>query len=484
MRKRLLILLCAVPVLIGVFRPNNMLTAQTQKNYVFAYAAQPQFDGQVFIKTIDPINPNTPQLLLTLTIPANSAVEAVVPSLDGNWFAMAYTVGVTGTGLIRLVNLITHQTYDIPLRAVFTEGDTSIAGPSQYFAWSPNSRYLALTGYVNNLENTYLYDVQTNNLTALNADTAQKFRVAWSLDSTRLATLSEYCIGINSCSDFIETFSVPTLNRLSSIKIADVGTTAFDIDVCQLAWSPAATFISYVTSCDASGVDPIKEVYILNVLQRTITPVTNYTAQTTDPTNGGPPVARIGDYDTRWFDPHTLLVGAVFRNNAGSYSDLLTQTIAVRVTDNQTTVMSAALADDWAINPRTGELAYRSSTLNSKGLLTIDAQNASVQFSFLVGSHVLLGSIAPPGCDLKWSPAGTFLAYDQRSGFAHDCRDPIQGFVFIDDASHTVKRQAINPSENDIEIGWLSFTASNTPPSNVSTPPIFPTATPAVKATP
>jgi Tol biopolymer transport system component len=97
--------------------------------------------------------------------------------------------------------VLTHEAHEIPLMAVFNTGDAFISGPSQYFAWSPDSRYVALIGRINNTENmdnAYLYNVQTNSLSATNADVAQKFRVVWSTDSDRLATLSEYCSTINT----------------------------------------------------------------------------------------------------------------------------------------------------------------------------------------------------------------------------------------------------------------------------------------------
>jgi hypothetical protein len=163
-------------------------------------------------------------------------------------------------------------------------------------------------------------------------------------------------------------------------------------------------------------------------------------------------------YATFWHDDQTLLFGTTYLpDKAGN----ITKTIALRVANGSSTTLNSNMTSGWRLNPHTKELAVL--TYNLANTPYDEIKNAAVQVGTYTGKKWLGRISAPSGCNLAWSPEGTYLAYTAWGRTPDSCAvnlryDP--EFLFVNRADGQIGRfiPHLNRDKDEeaLLIGWIA----------------------------
>lgn len=433
-------------VTIGMFDISSFIVAQS--TYHYAYAVEER--GELTIRVVDPLSPQYPSDLMTTSIPDNMGLIAVYPSPDGQWMALAFSGGYQS--LIRLINAVTLATNDITGIAFYSESLSQLEEWT-VLLWSPDSKRFTFNTFHTNGDvwwtDIFVYTVSNGSLINLTADNALQYDTVWKPDSSQLIAFTDDCT--TTCISTLDVYNIATNTRQNSIDISSItqggGTGAA---ICNLAWSQDGLYISLMAGCDTTAYG-IREIYVINALQGTITPVTSFTSQFTSP---DPFAIAFADYATIWYDAQTLLIGTKFANpeTQGTLTQLY------KFPALTPSILNAEMAQAWTQAPTSQKLAFRSVTVNLPSLLT---QDAVVKIATLDSNSMLTDLYSGvAGCDLSWSPDGAFLAYTDKGTPFAGCDFGTQKLIFVDSngqpGEHIIYPREATTIERLYAIGWIA----------------------------
>jgi hypothetical protein len=442
-------------VVIGMFDILSSSSVLAQSNYKYAYLVEQK--GELTIRVVDPLSPQNPSDLMTTSIPDNMVFIDVYPSPDGQWIALAFSNG--NQSLIRLINAVTLATNDITGGTFYSESLSQLE-ERIVLLWSPDSTHFAFNTFHNNqgMDNyvwwtdIYVYTVSNGSLVNLTTDNALQFDTVWKPDSSGLIVFTDDCT--TSCISTLDVYNIASNTRQTSIGISSItqGGGTGDAAICNLAWSPDGQYISLMASCDLTATSSFREIYAINILQGTITPVTSFTSQFTSP---DPFAIAFADYATIWYDAQTLLIGIRFANPATQG----TRTLLYEFPSLNQTILNAETAQAWTRDATSQKLAFRSIWTN---LTSIQPHDGVVKIATLDSNSMLnylYDGVA--GCDLTWSPDGAFLAYAFQGMPFTGCDFLTQKIIFVDAATsqsgeHIIQHGEASTIERLYTIGWIA----------------------------
>jgi WD40 repeat protein len=454
MKRILITRLCILIACVFLFPLSTPVVAQAKYKYSYIFRAD-----DLKIGLVDPVNLNAPIEVHTLNVPSDSALIDVIVSPNGQLLAL-HSITESSTpprkSRIRLLNVISGEMREVAQGYFLSSwSGIGILEPESDIKWSPDSHYVALAMSQPGPVNLYVYSLADGSLVNLTNDQANHYRFTWSKDSTRIVAGSELCPEAQPCTRKIEVFDAAQKTRETTLDVSYFQDTP-GFALCAFRWSPDRHYISFVTGC-SSLFSLTKEVYVWDVVQGSVTQVTNFTVEASKrkiDVN-----YTLGKYDTIWADPQTLVIGAIFSDNPDTAS---TQTLMFHLPSKTITVLSMAAVEGWTANPVSGELAFRTiPAISSLG--GFRSQTSSVQIGAVSGKTLKIAINAASisgveGCDLAWSPDGAILSYTIRG--ASCTEDKVQGFGFIDKATGNVRRRMFSAAEQtDIDFfyprGWV-----------------------------
>ncbi|MBZ0305491.1 MAG: hypothetical protein K8I82_05425 [Anaerolineae bacterium] len=392
-----------------VFAGNQSLLNAQVSEELYAYLAMLP-NGMVAIQAVNPRNLTQVSDLAMLPINGGEYVGNSYLSPTGNW--LLFEVTTLSSQKLRLFNLLTGETIDMLEDVQVAESPPTLSGPPQNISWSLNGRYFAINYavYETNRYGVYLYDTQTHTLTNLTMPDSNHFRLAWSNDSTRLATTSMIC-GVGECSRVaIDIFDAATGELTASIDVKNLssGPGGQYTNFCQLTWSPSNTYIAFVDQCDNSLLGGRKEVSIASLNTFTVIQSTDFT-----PTNL--PTQEIifqAFYDISWADDSKLLIGAVFQEGvmSQSYEPRMPLTHIYNISNDTAHAVSAQQLGGWSRASAT-LFGYHAYIYPQNLTPTSFPVSANVVVSAFDGQSFNTVGSGPSGCHLAWNTEKTILAY-------------------------------------------------------------------------
>lgn len=440
---------------------SSSLAAQavrTSANYNFVYVYQAQ-QGEIRIGMIDPTTTSVSENVVPISVGEFWSLTDAAKNANNEWIALAFRAG---TGYVmRLVNLTTTETRDIASDFLLAPPSTGIMGPQQEFVWSPDGRYLAFNTYKPGTEprtDTLLYSLDANQTITLTDDAAWQTRLAWSPDSRQLAIATVTCT--ENCVASIDLYDPSSNTRTASLNITP---DAFGANspgragVCHLQWSPDGRYISFMANCDGLEYAAYKEMYVLEVVSGTLTQITHITYEQ-DPIV--PNYAVFADYEPIWVDNNILLISTIH----GIGENIRSETLEYNVTTGTLNKISDQYVVEWAVNPVSQQLAFRSIGTNpndyqhQRESQPVEIVPLTALSRVTTARDMLPASLTTsPGCNLMWSPDGAVLAYSIPK--TDHCLSSPQGFRFVNTESGAVTDYA--PSFNGsapftvIAMGWV-----------------------------
>ncbi len=417
-------------------------------SYVYAYLSQDRV-GNVQISTVDP-GDNTSSILTSFTTPNQQQIIHTVANADGTWIALVpYVVYGETNPTIRLLNTVTLEIRDVMVNlALSSDQYIRLSDPQQFIGWSPDGTKLAFESFHDGSMDVYVYALADDTLTQITDNEGYETRISWSNDGTRLAILHDVCINVDACIADLNIINVSNSTVEVTVPISWEGGSLYEQEICHVKWSPDDSYVAFMQICDGSLYATVKEVYLLDVQQQTLHEVTNYTRETDLPDDSFYMI-RAAAYDLIWDDPQTLLIGSSIKT--GTATNFTTQTVSYSLTNQTLTPLNTtAMAQEWAVNPVTNQLAYRAST----GAY-FDQQNSAVKIATYNNNILNEFYTVATGCDLRWSPDGLWLAATNRGLPLESCSDPIQGIQFVSGQNGAVTQHNVASTIFDKPIGWV-----------------------------
>jgi WD40 repeat protein len=376
-----------------------------------------------------------------------------VPTPNAQWAALSLS-NLESTK-ISILNTQAGEIHEIMQNNLLGTGN-NLLGPAQNLLWSPDSHYLAMDvlqeGTIDYRSEIYLYDVVDGQIANLTHDNFLNNRVVWSSDSTRVATITEDCSPGHQnlekwyCSNYLQIFRVQDQLLVNSIDITPqvAAANAFHDVACSLNWSPDGRYISLVIGCNGASPRATRELYLVDLSTNEVTQITDNITSLLDQVIEGD--YTFAYYETLWHDNQHLLFGSRFGYGMGS---LQGQVALYQTGTNSITSLTAGSADFLALNPETGEVAYRDiPSFNSD----FRPQNTHVQIATFKDDTLTPTFTGQTGCYLSWSPDGGTLAY--MSSPTDFCGDAERDIVFVDDVTHAT-RVFTAPEDIITPIGWV-----------------------------
>lgn len=456
---RIMLLLMLTVLLLG---SQPSVAQEVTATYSFGYVYQAQ-QGEIGIETVDPTTSPVSTNVLKVPIEASWSLADAAQGVGHEWIALAFRVGPAY--VMRLVNLTSSEIRDVAAGFLLSPSPDAIMGPQQEFVWSPDGHYLAFNTFSNEtgLEprtDTFLYSLVENQTFRLTDDAALQTRLAWSPDSRYLAIATVTCS--EECGASIDLFDPVTRNRTTSSSITSGAFGANSMGragVCHLNWSPDGRYISFMANCDGLEYGYYKEMYLLEVSSGALTQITDFTYQQEVIE---PFYSVFADYEPIWVDTEILLISVI-----QGIGELSSETFEYNVTTGTLRKVSDQYVTEWAVNPVSQALAFRSIGTNPD----LDAyqrqrQSQPVEIAPLealseatAATELLPASItASAGCDLSWSPDGTILAYSMPSGEV--CLSAPQSFGFINSDRGAVTQYVPTFEGGEpftlMALGWVS----------------------------
>jgi Tol biopolymer transport system component len=380
----------------------------------------------------------------------------VASSPDAQWVALALGEPQVVTK-ISLLNTQTGEQGEI-MQHYLLGARQELLGPAQDMAWSPDSHYLALDVHQEfemhrYRSDIYTYDTVSGQMLDLTFDDFLNNRMVWSPDSTRMATVTEDCSRGHVdpikwyCSNYLQIFRLSDHALVNSIDITPqvAAANAFSDVACNLSWSPDGRYISLEIGCNGASWSATRELYLVDLNTSQVTQFTD---------NISSLLGKLSEkdfptyafYETVWHDSQHLLFTSQFGYGWGT---LGTQWAAYQPGQDRIINLSLHTADFLALNPETGEVAYRDiPSFNSD----FQPQNTHVQIATFKDDALTPTFTGQTGCYLSWSPDGGTLAY--MSSPTDFCGDAERDVVFVDDVTHTT-RVFTAPEAIITPIGWV-----------------------------
>ena len=440
----------------------GLSSVTAQITYVYTYIAVTP-NGQTKFVAVDPHSASSAGKQQDMQVPAGWLPPAYPASVspDGKWTLLAFEANDLRSLWVRLINVGSGETRDI-LQGFLASRPTGFGGSLQNVAWSPDGQYVALnmsqTASGADLE-VFIYSLGDYKLTNLTNDDKEQFHIAWSSDSSHIVTLSEDCRSQtepSTCrSRTLDTFSLSTQTPETSLDLvkSGFGPATQGAIACELEWSPSGRLVAFVSGCDDFVTEVPKEVYLWDIKQGGITPVTHFT---TDLQKNGAVFLR-GTYHLAWLDANNLLIGAHYQ---GIPDVTNAQSVTYSVGTGAVTTLSQETVEEWAINPISKEIATRSvppiSIITGEekitGTIGISAYNIAPTGTL---SNLSAGTQSVLGCNLSWTPDGGILAYTTTP--SGRCDDLTQAIIFVDATTKTSQQHtpAFEQGTTIIPIGWM-----------------------------
>jgi hypothetical protein len=286
------------------------------------------------------------------------------------------------------------------------------------------------------------------NLVNLTNDDANQRDIAWSADSSRVATFTEPC---PACASRLEVFNLSSNQPEFSLDLSSI--TLKGTESCNPTFSPGALHIGFQSNCGfnaAARADFPNEVYLWNPTEGSLEQVTNIAAEV-----GG---ARFtATYNLIWYDAEMLLMGVNYETSTVQNSQILSYPVDRESTD----VLSAEGMRLWSLNPLTRRIILfdPQTTGARQGQLevaTLDFADRAATLSTQVASRPVETEI---GYGLQWMPGGQTFAYTLHEG--DNSRSTIESIVFVNTVDGTVQQHSsaldgIDGGSRTIRIGWVN----------------------------
>ncbi len=433
---------------------------------------------------LDPSAPEQTPSWYAMTTPSDDTLfSRAVASYDGHWIAVGITQRTHPTNKIQLFNVVLNAVQPPIQVGNGFPSEMDIMGwdwvaPAQEMVWSPDSRYLALNMLGPKQSEVYLYSIYDGRLTAItNLDTAQHYRMAWSNDSTYIATNGFTCAANGQCVSKIEYFDVQG-HLVSSVTVSDIS--------CDLGWSPDNRYIYFKDTCDSLSWSQ-EELFLWDTVQNTIVRITNYTHHLQVGDKAGPNA----EYIVLWTNRSAAIISTFFSDTKTAAT--FTRTISYNVNSGSLTPLSDNLIQQFAVNPVSGQIVFReiaqadfdwAQPRNSITHLGQISNAALTELPFPQATQI------KGGCDFAWSPDGKYLVYALPASCVVHNANEIDGFGFVESVTGSIHQRLFtldDPIIGSIPAGWVitpgQLAGSQTPPPPVVLTPTALPATPVPPAT-
>ncbi|MBN2304025.1 MAG: hypothetical protein JXQ72_06085 [Anaerolineae bacterium] len=423
----------------------------------FEYAFATQQGSDIYIHLINGAEPPGYTARHAFSVPDYHRLAEASASPDGRQIAFGFFAGGMGIKKIYVLDVQTGTTAEIGPFTPWFDDIGELVEPFAPYVWSPDSTRLAFIGGEQDqhgLSTIYLYSTAGQTVTTLTGDGGTHSRIAWSPDGHYLASLG----GSADCTDAA---CDVTLDIWDTVDLAL--TTRVDLRpylqlpipprtaACYFEWSPDNAYLSFMMGCDVLSRF-FFDMYVLDVSHETITRLTQFAQARTLWDNQ---VQFSATFSTVWHDARTLLIGAAARvtfPDPGVDAIRTGQTAAYAAPDWDETVLTSTVAVEWALNPVSGQLAYRAAEYLPDNPYA--PQSVHVQIATLNGGELIPHHQAPTGCGLDWSPDGTALAYGNYTFPGSHCLG-LEGFTLVDAGTGTITTV---PRPQDVTahpVGWI-----------------------------
>jgi WD40 repeat protein len=360
-------------------------------------------------------------------------------SLNPNNYWLAATYQTEQEDRLILINLFTNETRQIKTNYPYIMG---------YVTWSKDGQYLAVGSYLDSeQQDLSIYSLEEDILRVVDTHMGV---VSWFQSLSKFAVEQYFCIE-RDCQLLIKVFNNENLELEATIDVWNSIPERYRAGpaTCLLNPSPDGRYIVFMFSCDRTMPDIPGELYVWDTQTNEVEQLTVAATTMRDALELG---TLKGEYGTYWVDVETLLVGVY----VSSVKTVVAQTLEVRFPEMSQTVISDQSVQTWLPNPVTNELAIRSfdatepQKLPQISSLHVDMYSASTQLDLSTPS---LGE----GCDMAWSPDGSYLAFTRRGDLY--CGLPIQAIQFYDNTTKQVSEFALpeyDPTVTRvIPLGWV-----------------------------
>jgi hypothetical protein len=341
--------------------------------------------------------------------------------------------------------------------------------------WSPDGQKVAFI--TSSLEpekkpglDVYIYDLTTDELKSLTDSKVRYAGLAWSSDSSEIATFSHYCEVLEYCSE--QTHSVLYIFDIKTGLAIDhlILPQEFTLP-CDPIFSPQEDFVAFTSHCYGYIVGWLapSDIYLYNRQSKLVERVTTFGDKAFEGSIEKYTFYVI--YGYAWLDDQTLLVGVDYRVVTKEEGhQLLTYHL-----DGTAMLLSSELGADFTIVPSRGQIILRSRS--PEFVLNPDLENRPIQtftaaITDLKISQDVVSKLQPITLPLTtpfvWSPDGTkAFGFVLRQGA--DQPEKTDEILFFDSRIQDIRVYSLPRQQEDrliIPVGWISAEALQAPPSS------------------
>jgi hypothetical protein len=282
------------------------------------------------------------------------------------------------------------------------------------------------------------------------------------------------------CFDYkLKTYNIPDQKEVAVHKFDRGGET-----FCQITVSPNNQYVVFRPYCSFIGLPiPFQELFVWDLKADRVSQLTHYT--NTEPSTWKEyPPDRYAGYELTWQDGNTLLVSVLATTTIFSVGvdpkSVQIRTELYTLPAPVSHLVEANFIVGWVRNPSSNLLAYAWGQLAVEGNTLIKTK-AEVRIGTVTNGRLQTKFSGPMGCDLRWSPDGSVLAYtarnllDQRVAFCSDLRLSPEKLIFIEGGDGKIRFSAPDVATNlpaSQAVGWLRVPVDTLPV------PAFPNGTP------
>ncbi|MBX3065966.1 MAG: PD40 domain-containing protein [Anaerolineae bacterium] len=439
-----------------------------QAIFLYSYLYKTRGDKPPVLVLVDSSDLDKNQFIeLPLLTEARFSLHGAFPDPSGEWLALPFINNQIGVKLT-LHNIITKELLEI---AQGSFGPRDVYGQSdQHIVWSPDGQFLAFsmrpsTATDDNQLGAYLYNMQDRSVIGLIENLTYLTRIAWSQDSQSLVLSTLKCepgfFDASHCAYGLATFDAKSGTKQTEVALILPPSGPADIDaLCALDWSPDNRFVSFVPFCRLEPMSPPIEVYVWDTVQGDYYPVTDFTGEIIQPADR---IYLAAYYETAWIAADTLLVGAYWDDGI----KLNTQTISVQLPERVSVEVAPEAIEELAVNPVTGEFAYRSVTAPPLDInKPLSVANPRLNIGVISGAGLSRNSsLEINACRLKWSPDGTILAFtlqEELGAFSYNCSGGVAASLGFMNATTGAVTEYVIPAPSDPDriqqagpVGWV-----------------------------
>jgi hypothetical protein len=427
------------------------LSAQgSQERYAYIVA---DTNGNYIIRIVDPQNPMQATQWLTLPISSGERIQEAFPSPNNEWLLVFLSSDNNASNLY-LFNFYTGNMLPVATGISLLDRPDYLYAPVQNFSWSPNSRYFAINyADSNGLASIFLYDVVQNEATHLNGLNTYYYRIAWSVNSANLATVKSVCDTSNCTKTVVEIMDVESKVVTQSIDYttSPAGNQIFEF--CQLHWINNL-YLSFVNTCDVTGISIPKGAMILDVVNQTTMQITAPPPSNIAPDN----LVHTAYFDNAVIYNNLLLIGSEISSGDSSIrlgNSVETQTFVYSTASSILQQISNRRLGGWAITQSNliGYVAFGYPESRPFGTFP---QSIGVEIGQFFGQTISPIVSGPGGCNLSWNTAETILAYVETDiSTLYLCSEHDTTIYFLNANDGSLKSHT--PGIPILTIGWVNL---------------------------